>query len=116
MADHADIGFRQKAVIEFLFNEGIAAKQISDRLKNIYKESALSHVTVKRWLDHFKSGRTDINDKPRSGRPASAVTEVNKKRVDEMIRSDRRVTIRDIVDVIETGNNAVENLIRELGY
>ena len=116
MADHADIGFRQKAVIEFLFNEGIAAKQISDRLKNIYKESALSHATVKQWLDHFKSGRTDINDKPRSGRPASAVTEVNKKRVDEMIRSDRRVTIRDIVDVIETGHNAVQNLISELGY
>jgi len=38
MADQADAGFRQKAVIEFLIKEGNTAKQISNRLKNVYED------------------------------------------------------------------------------
>jgi len=43
MADRWDIGFKQKAVIEFLTFEGNAAKEISDRLKNVYGDSAVSY-------------------------------------------------------------------------
>ncbi len=35
MAAYTDDNFKQKAVIEFLLKEGIAAKKISDRLKTI---------------------------------------------------------------------------------
>ena len=94
MAAYADDGFKQKAVIEFLTKEGITPKEISDRLKNVYGASALSHSSVKRWVVHFKSGSSDITDKERSGRPLSAVTEENKRSVDELIRSDRRITVR----------------------
>jgi len=55
-----------------------AVKNISDRLKNVYGESALSFASVRRWVADFKGGRRDIVDKPRSGRPSSAVTEANK--------------------------------------
>ena len=116
MAAYADDGFKQKAVIEFLTKEGITPKEISDRLKNVYGASALSHSSVKRWVIHFKSGSSDITDKERSGRPLSAVTEENKRSVDELIRSDRRITVRGIVDVIGTGHGSVQDIIRELGY
>ena len=33
MAAYAENSFKQKAVIEFLMKEGIAAREISDRLK-----------------------------------------------------------------------------------
>ena len=69
MADRCDIGFKQKAVIEFLAFEGNASKEISGRLKNVYGDSALSYASVKRWVTHFKSGGSSITDKPRSGRP-----------------------------------------------
>ena len=36
MAAGSDIGFRQKAVIEFLSNEGTVPKEISERLKNVF--------------------------------------------------------------------------------
>ena len=84
MADQADAGFRQKVVIEFLIKEGNTAKQINDRLKNVYQETALSYSSIKRWVAHFSSGNTDIADKPRSGRPPTAATEGNKTRVDEI--------------------------------
>jgi histone-lysine N-methyltransferase SETMAR len=116
MAAYTDNSFKQKAVIEFLMKEGITARQISDRLKNVYGESALSHSSVKRWLADFKGGRSEIIDKPRSGRPSSAVTEANKQKVDELIRSNRRITTRDIIEVIDVGHGAVHNIICDLGY
>ncbi len=89
MAAYTDYSCKQKAVIEFLMKEGIAAREISDRLKNVYGESALSYPSVRRWLADYKGGRSDIIDKTRSGRPSSAVTEENKQHVDELIRRDR---------------------------
>lgn len=116
MAAYADNCCKQKAVIEFLMKEGIAAREISDRLKNVYGESALSYPSVRRWIADFKGGRSDIIDKPRSGRPSSAVTEANKQLVDELIRSNRRITTRDINEVIEVSQGSVHNIIRDLGY
>jgi len=34
MAAYTDVGFRQKDVTEFLSNEGIAPKEVSERLKS----------------------------------------------------------------------------------
>ena len=51
--------------------EGNAAKEISERLKNVYGDSALSYASVKRWVTQFKSGSSSITDKPRSGRPST---------------------------------------------
>ena len=44
--------------------------------------------SVGRWAKHFKDGNTSIQDQPRSGRPRTALTEPNKKRVDEIIKED----------------------------
>lgn len=116
MADQADAVFRQKAVIEFLTKEGVAAKDISDRLVNVYGELSLSYPSVRRWVAHFKSGNSEIADKPRAGRPPSATTQANKTRIDEIIRNDRRVTVVDIIQTIGIGSHAVQSIIAELGY
>ena len=68
MAACTDDGFKQKAVIEFLTIEGVGAKEICHRLRNVYKESALSYASVRRWVVQFKSSNSDISDKPCSGK------------------------------------------------
>ena len=108
MAACSDIGFRQKAVIEFLSNEGIAPKEISERLRTVYGDDALSYATVKRWVVHFNSGNKEITDRPRSGRPLSAATTENKTRVDELIRADSRIILHNIIiDDIGIGKSTV---------
>jgi len=42
MAACTDDVFKQKAVTEFLTIEGVGAKEISVRLRNVYTESALN--------------------------------------------------------------------------
>ena len=66
MAAYTDNSFKQRVVIEFLMKEGMASREISDRLKNVCGESALSFPSVRQWLADFKRGRSDTIDKPRS--------------------------------------------------
>jgi hypothetical protein len=47
-------------------------------------------------VKHFKGEKTDIADQPRCGRQVTAATERNKQKVDELIRQDRRITVREI--------------------
>jgi len=57
-----------------------------------------------------------IQDQPRNDRPHKASAEPNKKRVDEIIKEDRRVTLDAIATKLEIGHNAVQGMIGNLGY
>ena len=72
--------------------------------------------SVRRWVKHFKDGNTSIQDQPRSGRPRAASTEPNKKRVDEMIKEERRVRMDAIATKIGIGHSAVQEMSGNLGY
>jgi transposase len=58
----------------------------------------------------FKEGNTSIQDQPRSGRPRTASAEPNKKRVDEIIKEDRRVTLDAIATKLGMGHNAAQGM------
>jgi hypothetical protein len=91
-----DMSFHQRAVIEFLVKEGNSAGVIYERLRGVYGDVCMGASSVRRWVKHFKDGNTDIADQPRCGRPRTAATERNKQKIDELIRQDRRITVREI--------------------
>ena len=64
--------------------------------------------SVGRWAKHFKDGNTSIQDQARSGHPQTASTEPNKKRVDEIIKEDRRATLDAIATKLGIGHIAVQ--------
>ena len=86
MADN-DVSFRQRVVIEFLVKEEIPAADIHHRLQCVYGDVCMGASSVRWRVKHFKDGNTSIQDKPHSGRPRTASTEPNKKRVDENIKA-----------------------------
>ncbi len=47
MAASADNGFKQKAAIEFVMKECVAARETSDRLKNVQVKRPLSYPSVR---------------------------------------------------------------------
>ncbi|XP_031632453.1 histone-lysine N-methyltransferase SETMAR-like [Contarinia nasturtii] len=61
-----------RAMIKFLTKEGVAPKDIDNRLRAVYGERAPSYATVKLWAKQFKWGRESLEDDPRSGRPIEA--------------------------------------------
>ena len=72
--------------------------------------------SVRQWVEHFKDGNTSTQDKPGSGRPRTASTEPDKKRLDEIIKEDRRVTLDAIATKLGIKHNAVQEMIGSLGY
>jgi hypothetical protein len=71
--------------------------------------------SVRQWVKYFKDGNT-IKYQPLSGRPRTASTESNKKRVYEIIKEDRRVTLDAVEAKLGIGHNAVQEMIGSLGY
>ena len=57
-----------------------------------------------------------IQDQPYSSCPLTASTEPNKKRVDEIIKEDRHVTLDTVATKLGIGHNAVQEMIGSLGY
>ena len=57
------MSFRQRAVIEFLVKEEISATEIHQRLQRAYGSVCMGASSVRRWVKHFKDGKTEAIQK-----------------------------------------------------
>ena len=62
MADN-DMSFHQRAVIEFLVKKEIPAAEIHQRLQRAYGSVCMGGSSVRRWVKHFKDGKTEAIQK-----------------------------------------------------
>jgi transposase len=108
--------FRQRAVIEFLVKKGNSAGVIYERLRGVYGDVCMGASSVRRWVKHFKDGNTDIADQPRCGRPRTAAAERKKQKVNELIRQDGRITVREITEQLGVGHHEVQEMMEILEY
>ncbi|GFN99668.1 transcription initiation factor tfiid subunit 2 [Plakobranchus ocellatus] len=65
---------------------------------------------VYQWCSWFKDGRTSLQDEPRSGRPNTANNDWNTARVDELIKVDRRVKLKEISLKLDIPKNEIMKL------
>ena len=63
-------------------------------LKLVYGDAAVTMKTVYKGFERFRNICESVEDEERSGRPSTSKTQENVERVSEMIRSNRRLTIR----------------------
>ena len=62
MADN-NMLFRQRAVIGYLVKEEIPAAEIHQRLQRTYGSVCMGASSVRRWMKHFKDGKTEAIQK-----------------------------------------------------
>ena len=53
----------QRAVIRFLWSEGVSGAEIHWRLLSQYENNALQRASVYKWIKKFKRGRTSVTCK-----------------------------------------------------
>ena len=111
-----DVRQKQRCVIEFLNAEEVHPIDIHKRLVNVYGGKIVDVSTIRRWVRCFQSDDRDVRDKPRSGRSSTAINEKSEARLDEPIKSNRRITVNKMSTELEVSVGAVGKLISSLGY
>jgi hypothetical protein len=69
-------------------------------LQQAYGEECLSRTQCYEWYQRFKSGRTSIEDDPKSGRPSSSTGDDHIEKVRSVIRENRRLTFREVSEEV----------------
>jgi len=65
-------------------------------LQQAYGEDCLSRTQCHEWCQRFKSGRTSIEDDPKSGRPSTSTDDDHVEKMLAVIRQNRRLTVREV--------------------
>ena len=105
-----------RGIIKYLQKKGLALKKIHADMVASLGDDASALSTVKKWAAEFKRSRESLEDDPRSGRPASAITQGNIDRVHDMVIDNRRLTVNQIADAVAISREQVKNILnQELG-
>jgi len=80
--------------VRFLWaKKKMEAKDIHKEMLLMYGEHCPSRQAVHNWVQKFLEGRTSIEDEHRAGRPVEITTPETLRRVEDIIRAERRVTV-----------------------
>ncbi|GBM60878.1 hypothetical protein AVEN_49639-1 [Araneus ventricosus] len=86
----------QRVNIKFCFKLCKTATVTHEMLVKVYGVDAVSKKCVFEWFKHFRDGKEDVKDEPRSGRPPTSTTPDSIERVRRMPADDRRLSLRMI--------------------
>jgi len=91
---------------------GYNATKTLAKLQQIYGDAALSRAQVFKWFKTFSEGWESVEDESRSGRPSTSRNDENVERIRDLVRSDRRLTVRLIADEIKAAVTAQLKVIQ----
>ena len=82
-------------------------------LQAAFGQSCLSRFKTFEWYSRFKSGRRSFEDDPRPCRPSTSHTEETVAHVREIIRADRRLTIREVAEDVAIAICTCQKILTE---
>ncbi|UYV83427.1 hypothetical protein LAZ67_23000974, partial [Cordylochernes scorpioides] len=91
----------QRICIKFCFKLKKTATETHELIKEAFGDAALSCSRTFEWFTRFLKGREKVNDDQHTGRPRSLRCKENKLKIKLLIKSNRRISIKDLSS--ETG-------------
>ncbi|MGP1955718.1 MAG: hypothetical protein ACTS8W_02520, partial [Arsenophonus sp. NC-PY1-MAG3] len=88
-------------------------KLINNLLKEVYGSECLSWARVFEWFKHFQGGQQDVEDDLRPGRPTTSKTDDNVKKVANLIRIDRQLSICAVAETVGIDKECVRQILRD---
>jgi len=77
-----------RAVIRFFTAKGYSAAAIHRELCAVYGPKVMSEGVVREWIRLFKSGRENVHDEERSGRPSLVTDNSFRQLMQKFVKSD----------------------------
>ena len=107
------MSFEQRTNITFLVKLGKTATETLSLLRDVYGDETMSRARVFEWHKRFASGRDDVEDDPKYGRPTTSRNEENIQKVKKLVRSDRRMTVRMLAEELGMGRESGRTILAE---
>ena len=82
-------------------------------LKEEFGDNAMSRVRVFIWHKGFSEGREEVEDDKRPCRSVTSRTEGNVQKINEIVRKDRRLSIRMIADMVNINKEMVRQILHD---
>ena len=86
-------------MIKQLYLKSLTPKEIKVESDEVHRTSPPVFATVYNWVNEFKRGRTSTKDEHLSERPVEVTTPEMVDKIDNMVLSDQRIGVREIVKV-----------------
>jgi len=101
----------QRFNVEFCVKLGKSAVETYNVLKKFYGGECLSRTLVFEWFRRLKEGREEIGDDQRPSRPSTLKTVAIIEKVGEIVRQNRRLSIREVAELISIDKETVRQLL-----
>jgi transposase len=103
----------QRICVKFCVKIGKSVTETFEMLKIAFGEVDICRTQTYEWWKRFKEGRTSVDDDPRSGRPSMSKTDDNVAKVREFIRSNRRLTVREVAEEVGISKTVCHEILTE---
>jgi hypothetical protein len=88
----------QRTNIKFFFKLKRTFTETHKMVKKVYGDECMSRTSCYEWYKLFKDGRQSTHDEPLLGRPSTSCEDIHVAQVREIVRSNRRLTVREIAE------------------
>ena len=97
----------------FLWAKRLNYTDIHREILAVYGPNAISRPAIVKWCQQVDQGRTDLNDGHRAGRPSTSTTDGIVQAIEEMVRSNRRVTVAEIAEQMRISIGSAHSIVRD---
>ena len=101
----------QRINIKFCVKFGKTATETLKMLRDVYGDFSMSRTKIFEWHKRFVEDKENVENDPKSGRPCTSTTDINIEKVRQLVRSDRRLTIRVIANEVGMDKETVRTIL-----
>ena len=105
---------QQRSSIKFCVKNDISAAETLRMLQKAFGEQAMSKTQAYEWHKMFKEGREGVEDEPHQRRPRTSTDEQHVAKIKELVLQNRRLTTRELADIIGISNGSVNTILKEV--
>jgi len=103
----------QCVCVKFCFKLGKTATETWKMLQQAFRDECMSGMQSLEWYSHFKTGRTSIDEDPRSGRPSTSIDDVHIDAVRDLILQNYCLTIGEIAEDVGISFGSCQAILTE---